>query len=393
MADSPKRQRVAIVYHFFPHYRGPVMRELLSHGRHHYQLFGEVRDPLGTGVKAMEMDDTSRFTRLPTAFLGGTVLIQRGIIGLALRRDLDTIIYHGSFVYLTTWISAALARITGKRVLFWTIGWHQPETGLRNLARCTFYRLAHALLLYGHDAKTTAIANGFDASRLHVVNNSLDYARQRAVRESVTPEQIRGVRDEWFPDANLPMLICTTRLVPKRRLDVLFDAMVRLREEDHEVCLLLVGDGPERQRLEGLADALALRVRFFGACYDEATLGRLIMAANVTVAPGMVGLAAMHSLVYGTPVVTHQDPNRQAPEAEAIIDDVNGSLYIHGDLNDLVQAIRRWTTTPMPDEASRPRCHELIDRFYTPVFQRNVIDRAVDGRPADDLFFQREPVV
>jgi hypothetical protein len=75
----------------------------------------------------------------------------------------------------------------------------------------------------------------------------------------------------------------------------------------------------------------------------------------------------------------------QAPESEVIIPGYNGDLFKHGDTDDLAACIKRWTQSDRVDEATRQKCHEVIDRYYNPEFQRYVIDRAISGEPAEDV--------
>jgi hypothetical protein len=98
----------------------------------------------------------------------------------------------------------------------------------------------------------------------------------------------------------------------------------------------------------------------------------------------------MQSLAYGTPVITHDDHKAQGPEWEAILPGHTGDFFRRGDVSDLARVIQLWTRRPLPDPAARRACHQLIERFYNPVFQRRAIDRAVRGLPADDLFWLRE---
>ncbi|TMQ73353.1 MAG: glycosyltransferase family 4 protein [Candidatus Eisenbacteria bacterium] len=248
-------------------------------------------------------------------------------------------------------------------------------------------------MFYGHMAKTIAIREGIDAARIHVIYNSLDYGAQKREREKVTPGDLVMIRRELFGDTEKPVAICTTRLTQARRLDLLIEALALLRGRGREVNLLLVGDGPERANLQAQAAALGLSVHFYGACYDEAKLARLVMASNVTVAPGRVGLTAMTSLGYGCPVITHSNPDEQMPEWEAIIPGKTGSLFTLNDVQDLARAVEEWTETPWPKEHVSADCYGEIEKFWNAPFQRVVIERAIDGKPADDLFWAKEDIV
>lgn len=370
---------VAVVYHFFPHYREAIMRELMNSDRFHYLFVGDVRDPANSGIKAAFVPP-SAFIRTKSRLFKRRYLIQSGLIRLALRRDISAIIYLGDVQFVSTWVSAALARLTGKRVLFWTHGWVHAESPMRSRIRGCFYALAEGLLLYGHRARLIGIQKGLHPEHLYVVYNSLDYQRQTRIRQRITPQCLRETRAGLFAGPDQPMLICTGRLIKARRLHLLLQALTLLRGEGHQPNLLLVGDGPEREALQAYADENELAVRFYGACYDEETLGRLISAANATVVPGPIGLATIHSLVYGTPVITHNDPEAQMPEAEAIIPGINGDFFRRGDVADLAQVVTRWIT-PKSVKGQR-RCHYVVDQFYNPEVQRRVIEQAIAGEPA-----------
>lgn len=381
--------KVAIVYHFFPHYRAPINLELMQSKKYDYIFVGDDHDPSNTGIKAWYIDDKLRYVRTKSRFIGGRLLIQSGLIQLAFRKDIGTIIYLGVAQAFTTWFSALVARLAGKRVLFWTHGWPRREGGIKDVFRSAFYSLAHGLLLYGNRAKAIGIEKKFNPSKLYVVYNSLDYNLQKDLRSSYTRDDILRVRRRLFGNYELPLIICTTRLIRPKRLDLLLEAIYHLKILNHKINLLLVGDGPERSSLEQFSKTHNLSVNFFGECYDEKTLAELIMAANVTVVPGEVGLTAIHSLVYGIPVITHDNPDDQGPESEAIILGVTGGLFKQGDSKDLARAIREWTSEEILSTEVRIRCYELIDRFYNPEYQKSVIEQAIDGIPAHDTLWEQ----
>ncbi len=380
--SQPRRRRVAVVYHFFPHYRAGVMRALQRDESHDYLFVGDRTDPEG----AIKACDSSQFNFLyaPCTILFGPLLWQRGILRLAWSCQVDAMIFLGNANFLSTWLAAALARMRGKRVLFWTHGWLSEERGTKAVFRTLFYRLADGLLLYGRRAKAIAARRGFSSSRLYVIFNSLDYEAQRAARAAMSDAQLMKIREDLFPNnPGAPVLICTSRLTALRGLEHLIEAMRYLRDRDIRSNLLLVGEGPERRKLENLADRLGVPVHFYGACYDEQRLAELIMAANVTVSPGVIGLTAIHSLAYGTPVITHGDADCQGPEWEAIVSGVTGDYFRRGDVEDLAQVLSRWCRRPWPDPVLRCRCIDIVDRFYNPQYQSSVIGRAVAGEPCE----------
>jgi len=383
---------IPIVYLFVPHYRSGVNRALLDSRRYDYLFVGDLGGRAGGSggqIEAWRSPKAENFLRVHNYYLG-RALFQPRVVRLALRRDIRQIIFLGGAEYVSTWVAAAAARLTGKQVYFWTHGWTSRDVGLKKSCRLAFYRLANGMLLYGHHAKRIGIDMGFRAESMHVIYNSLDYPIQQAVRQAVRLEELRQVRHSLFEScADVPMLICTGRLIPMRRLELLLDAMRILKAAQYPVNLLLVGDGPEAEKLKANAQHNGLSVHFYGPCYDERTLGRLFMAADLLVMPGRVGLAAMHSLAYGTPVLIHDDPNDQGPEWEAVIPGYNGAYFAHNDSQDLARSLSNWLAVPRDTQQLHERCHEVIERFYNPAVQAALIERALDGKAADDSDWER----
>lgn len=389
MEKPNKRHNVAIVYHVFAHYRGGIVRELHEQGAHSYTFFADDVDR-HSKIKPYDYRHGERFVKTNTKFFKKNFLWQSKVVGLAFSREFDTLIFLGDAQFMSTWVSAFLARLLGKQVLYWSIGWIENESGPKDRIRCTFYRLAHKMLFYGNWAKQLALDRGFKNENLHVVFNSLDIDKQIEARSKVKDEDLVATREKLFPGSHLPLLVCSSRLTAKRKLDQLLKAMHILKQKGHPLNLLLIGDGEEEERLKSMAKDLELSVHFYGACYDENLLAPLIMCSSLTVAPGMVGLTAMQSLIYGTPVVTHDEFEAQAPEWEAVVPDVSGAFFKNGDVEDLARVIEQWTQSEYPDQATRDACHWVIDNYYNPQSQRKIIDAAVSGEPAKPLQWIRD---
>jgi glycosyltransferase involved in cell wall biosynthesis len=377
---------VGIVHHFFPHYRDPVLRELLSSSQYEYWFLSDRNDPIDDGIRGGDIITHPHFVDAPCHFWG-RLMFQQGVLRLALRKDIDAIVYMGEVHFISTWLSAMLARVTGKKVYFWTHGWTHADSWINNIIRCTFYRLGNGgLMLYGPRARQFGIEKGFDPDRLYVIYNSQDYEQSRRVRMEVEPSELESVRRANFINPDLPLVICSSRLIKARRLDVLLDALGILKSRGYQVNAFVVGGGSEKEVLERKAHDMALSVKFLGECYDEKVLARLFMASNVTVVPGYIGLTAMHSLGYGIPVITNDRPELNAPEWEAVQPGVNGDLYRYGDANDLAEKIYHWTKLKDVEKAElSARCIRSIEKHYTPQAQREAIEFALAGEPASAL--------
>lgn len=96
------------------------------------------------------------------------------------------------------------------------------------------------------------------------------------------------------------------RLIPPKGHAVMVRALMDLPAST----LVIAGDGPERERLSGVAAALGVesRVRFLGETGDVAAVCH---ASDVVVYPsteGIIGLAALEAMACGVPVIAADQP-------------------------------------------------------------------------------------
>jgi glycosyltransferase involved in cell wall biosynthesis len=388
-------KRVAILYHYLAHYREAVFEALSSsEARHHYEIFSDRQSNVPS--LATILPEKSRYYssagRLNWHFVRNhwfrqRVLWQSAALRIALSPQFGTVILLGNMQFISTWMAAVLARFTGKQVLMWTHGVLRPELGVRGRMRRAFYRLAHGLLLYGGRARDLLAAQGFDPDRLYVVYNSLDTAAQLRAFQALNDEGYVGARRAYGIPSNVPLLVAIGRLVPEKDFHLLPQALSILKTQGLEAHLLFIGDGPVRRTLEALARELRVEgiVHFAGSVYSEQELCPLIAAADLCVSPGPVGLTAMHALIYGTPVITHDDFDHQKPEFEAIQPGITGAFFRRGDPSDLAQTIREWLAANRDRKAVATRCRQRLLSCYTAENQREIIDKAVDGIPANRI--------
>ena len=175
-------------------------------------------------------------------------------------------------------------------------------------------------------------------------------------------------------------MIFVGRLEASKSVDVLIRAVSAIRSQGERVRLLCVGDGPLTVDLRRLAAELAIEpdVVFWGSCYDEAVLGRLFHAADLTVSPGPVGLLAIHSLAYGTPVLISDAVNKHGPEFEAIEPGRTGATFREGSVESLAAETVRALRNLRKPEVSRD-CISAVEQRYNPATQAELITSVIEG--------------
>ena len=292
-----------------------------------------------------------------------------------LTKDYDTFLVLGDTRCLSTWLFCIRARLfhRRKRIFFWTHGWYGKESGIEKWVKKLFFSMANGgIFLYGDYARGLMIEEGFKADILHTIHNSLAYEKQLAIRQQISQS---GIYKEHFGN-EAPVLMFVGRLTKVKHLDMILQVLGRLRDNGTTYNLVLIGDGEQRASLEKLSHKLGLeqQVWFYGACYDEQQLSTLIYNADLCVSPGNVGLTAMHVMVFGTPVLTHNDFPYQMPEFEAIHDGETGALFERGNVESLAIAIEHWfeAKADKRDEV-RLACFHEIDTQWTPQFQLDVL--------------------
>ncbi len=135
-------------------------------------------------------------------------------------------------------------------------------------------------------------------------------------------------------------LLNVARLSPVKGHDVLLQAIADLRDRDCDVTCTIIGDGPERARLERRSRDLGVdsRVQFTGVV-DQDRIQTHYDQADVFVLPSFaegVPVVLMEAMAKGLPVIT----TRVMGIPELVDDGVSGLLVPPGRSDRLVEAIR-----------------------------------------------------
>jgi glycosyltransferase involved in cell wall biosynthesis len=143
------------------------------------------------------------------------------------------------------------------------------------------------------------ISWGIDPGRLHVFRNGVDLERFRPVPQPEARAAL-GLTGS-------PLLLSVGYLIERKGQHLLIEALAQLRARLPGAHLVLVGDGPERARLEALAARLGVleQVNFVGAV-SNAALYQWYSAADVfLLASSREGWAnvLLEAMACGTPVV------------------------------------------------------------------------------------------
>lgn len=382
---------MALIPDRFAHYRYPVFRHLTLSGEDKYVLhiYAETKeDDSGISIPPPEYVGDNKcqggicWKPVKSFFFKGVCFWQTRLLALAIENGYDIVVYWGDAYRLSTWFSAALARARGKKVVFWSHGIYGKESKLKLFVRKTFYRIPHAMLLYGGYSKKLLVDEGFSESSLYVINNSLDVECQV---ESYKRALDKGssLSEDIKEDLNVDRLVIFVgRLTASKKIEMILDCVKSINSSGTvRLGVLLVGGGDYKSKLESYSLSLNIsdKVNFYGPCYDHDTLASLYIKSDICVSPGNVGLTAMQSLIFGTPVVTHDDMTNQMPESESVREGVSGALFLRDSLESLISAVNRCLQYIDSGIITGETCREVIYSEYTPEYQAKIFHEMLDG--------------
>ncbi len=292
-----------------------------------------------------EFDRTSAFETVRLQGIGDDLALS-GIVPLALllrRRTFDA-------VFATHWApayavmkAAKLARVTlpvfvaahGKELLHRPLARVPAAQGVYDRTRR--FVLHHATGFFPVSERTAQLlaAGGAAPARITVVPNGVDIARHQ-------PRDATRLREEMSPGG--PMLLSIARLVTRKGIDTVLRALPSVLREVPSLTYVIVGEGPDRSRLERLAAELSLvrNVCFMGRASEGSVL-EFYNACDVFVLPAReepgdiegFGLVFLEAGACGKPVIGA----RAGGVVDAIVDGETGLLVPPDDPVALAEAL------------------------------------------------------
>ena len=382
-------KKVAIVYHYFAHYRTPVFRALAdsSTGVEYYFL----GDPVPSDdIKRIDFNNevklSERFIPLKNIWFWKQFLWQKGLLSGLRKNNFDAVIFLGDIKFISTWLAVVFTRLRGKKAYLWGHGLYGRESWLNLKLKLLFLRLSNGIFLYNNRAKDLYIKNGVSSNKLIVIYNSLNFDETEHYRKQYNVLN-NSELPTLFSDPKLPVALYIGRVNKDKNINMLIQSLSILKERNIHLNCLIVGDGNDKSDLENMVKELDLegQVYFAGAKYMEQDISQYMMISDVCVCPGPIGLTGIHALSYGIPAISNNNFNLQGPEHEAIIPGKTGDFFLEGDIEDLSEKIYQCILMRKANkEKNVQHCLSDIHTFYNPGYQRDTINKTILGKAVND---------
>ena len=186
-----------------------------------------------------------------------------------------------------------------------------------------------------HSAEAVSVIT----SRLHrlLLSDGVDENRVHLIPPGVDPSLFEGPFEDPFAGIRRPRVLFVGRLAPQKGVSTLVEAAGLLK--DPSARILLVGDGPERPKLERDAERLGVddRLHFVGF-FAHDRLPAVFAHADLLVLPSLyeeLGTVLLEAMQAALPIVA----SKTGGIPDVIENGVNGMLVPPGDPEALARAI------------------------------------------------------
>ena len=247
---------------------------------------------------------------------------QRGLLDWLSDRNPDALIVEANPRYLATPAAVKWMQRRGRLVIGWGLGSPQlsgPLAGIRQNRRIRFLSQFDGLIAYSQRGADEYAALGFPREKIFVAHNA-------ASAKPVVPPTSKSLT------INQITILFVGRLQARKRVDSLLRACA---EMPVQLSLIIVGDGPERGKLEALAQQVYPSAQFIGAKHGD-ELEPYFAEADLFVLPGTGGLAVQQAMSHGLPVIVAKGDGTQ----DDLVRPENGWQIPPEDYNALVTTLR-----------------------------------------------------
>lgn len=291
--------RVGLQQRVFPEYRAPFFNLLAKSCLQGFSLFTglpreeeSIRTASGLQNADYQLGQNLHISNGKTYFC-----YQNGLIRWLQRWQPNALIMEANPRYLATPAAANWMHARRHPVIGWGLG-APPRGKTETHLRLNFLRYFDAVITYSKNGAEQYAACGIDPKRIFVAANAM----------VSRPAQPAPFRPESLKDGKACVLF-VGRLQERKKLDVLLQACAGL-PESLKPRLVIVGDGPDRARLEALAASVFPEAQFAGAKHGV-ELEPYFNKADLFLLPGTGGLAVQQAMAHALPVIVGQADGTQ----------------------------------------------------------------------------------
>lgn len=237
-------------------------------------------------------------TGIPGIFDTAYVHLNLGLLWEIPRFAPSVIISHE--MGLRTVIAIIYGMLTRTPVWVWWGGTVHSERNInksRVMVRRNLARRVSRWISYGVTSTEYLESLGIERRQILQIQNCVP---------QTTFQIVPSKEPEWFKNLPRPIILTVGQLVERKGIDKLIEACGRLASNGAEFSLVIVGQGPERNRLQELANQSGIKHLEMLPNQPQSTLNEIYRSADAFVFPTLEdvwGLVVNEAMWTGTPVL------------------------------------------------------------------------------------------
>jgi glycosyltransferase involved in cell wall biosynthesis len=343
--------RLGIIQRVLPNYRVPFFDLLAEHAEGGLSVFAGKARPSESIKSAEALNSAMRAKARNIHILGGPLYLcwQMGLVNWLDSWNPDALIVEANPRYISSKQAIHWMQARQRPIVAWGLGAAQISGAiarLRRARRLAFLNSFNAIIAYSQRGAEQYASLGIPQKKIIVAPNAVAGA----------PKSSPPKRPDEFP---VPATILFVgRLQARKGVDRLLRACARQPEKVSPRCVI-VGDGPERPKLESLAQSVYPKAEFMGGRYG-AELDGIFAEADLLVLPGTGGLAIQQAMAKGLPVIVAQGDGTQ----EDLVSPENGWLLSSDDVSELAQTIKEALSDPANLREKGRKSFSLVKERY-----------------------------
>jgi glycosyltransferase involved in cell wall biosynthesis len=306
-------------------------------------------------------------------------------------RDYDTIETHYLFSYAST-CAGAIARLQGIPYIVRTMGQLTPWA----LSQSRLKKRIYTSMIERHNLNCADAIHCTSAGEVEDVRNfgikTPSIFLPLGVNQPIDwSEAKQKLRDIYGISTTTPVVLFLSRLHPKKRPDLLIQALSQLAAQNYDFHLILAGSG-EPQYLSYLTNLVSSLGLASHTCIPGFVMGQdkdlLLQGSDVFVLPSFsenFGVAVAEAMAVGLPVIITPDV-QISPEIAA----EQAGLVVEGEVEPLAGAIAQLLTSPDFRHQLGENGKRLVSRRYSwsAIAQNltSVYTAIIKGQPLPDDF-------
>lgn len=235
---------------------------------------------------------------------------------------------------LSNYFILLIRHVLGFKVGYWGHGKNYQSTnpdGFREKWKIFLLNKIDWWFAYTNSTVAHLTSHGYPSKKITNLENAIDVVSFQSDIDKVTDSEMLSAKQLLNIPVDAKVALFCGSLYPEKRIDLLIDSILKVKEKVPNFHLIVIGDGPSADLIVTAASTNAwIHPVGVKRGHEKAVLFKL---SHVQLNPGLVGLHILDAFSASLPMITTSTA-LHSPEIDYLNNNVNG-IIIDGDSSDL----------------------------------------------------------